>query len=785
VARSYSQRDIKLLFALSRNRCAYPGCDNPIVADATEFDDAAVVGQIAHIVASSGRGPRGDPTFPPEQLDREPNLLLLCGHHHALVDAQDATYTVEQLRAWKREHVAAQPRAAGGAGMAALPVPDQVPAAPRGFVNRDAELALLDDLTTVGDEGDGPAVVVVTGAHGVGKTAISRYWAHRSRSRFADGQLHADLGDLRHRGGVAVGDLLGGFLTAIGLPEEVIPARLEQREALFRSTTAGKRVLLVLDDVENAAEVTPLLPNANGSVVVLTGREPLLELLHDRARPMHVGRLEPKDAETLLRLMIGRDRVRADPAAVAELTGLCDGLPVALRVCGARLEVNTQRPVRWLVEQLVDEASRLEQIAWGPRKSLDVVFGDAYQALELDARLVYRRLGAQPARRFTAGVAAAAAGITAGQASWLLERLMTTQLLEDIGERYRFHDLLHIHSERCARLDDAPEELEAATRRVVGFYLHAARVADVAITPTRLRVGPVPAGYVDGLPQFRSGAEAFAWFELERPNVLAALRAAFDRELYGEVWRICESLWPCYFNRKPYAEWIEAHELGVVAANRTGDAAAESTMRRSLAKALTETGDHDRAEQELTTAGRLAERAGNPVLAASVLDFRGHLDLDRRRFADARAAYEGAREAFEALGVSRGVALEWYHAGRAIAGLGDHAAAARSYRSALDLIDPAADELLLGRTLIHLGEAEFELGDVAAARVAADRALAIMTANGLRYYEARALEVLAAIAAADGDARLAAERWTRAHALYGAIGSRRREDVALRVSRPD
>src|SRR4051794_37444653 len=102
VPRKYSQRDIKLLFALSRNECAYPGCSNPIVADATEFDDAAVVGQMAHIVASSGRGPRGDAAFPPEELDREPNLLLLCGHHHALVDAQDSTFTVEQLRAWKR-----------------------------------------------------------------------------------------------------------------------------------------------------------------------------------------------------------------------------------------------------------------------------------------------------------------------------------------------------------------------------------------------------------------------------------------------------------------------------------------------------------------------------------------------------------------------------------------------------------------------------------------------------------------------------------------------------------
>jgi tetratricopeptide (TPR) repeat protein len=207
-------------------------------------------------------------------------------------------------------------------------------------------------------------------------------------------------------------------------------------------------------------------------------------------------------------------------------------------------------------------------------------------------------------------------------------------------------------------------------------------------------------------------------------------------------------------------------------------------MRSALAKALTETGDHTRAERELTTAKRLAERSGHEVLQASILDFRGHLDLDRRRFRDARAAYEGARAAFEALGVTRGVALEDYHLGRALAALGEHDLAVESYVRALDRINPVEDELLLGRTLIYLAESYRVVGDTQAAVDSLNRALEIMRRNGLRYYEARALEVLALLASDSGDADAAAEYRHDAHAIYAALSSPRAQDIAPHLGDP-
>ncbi|MBI5105909.1 MAG: hypothetical protein HZB46_13185 [Solirubrobacterales bacterium] len=216
------------------------------------------------------------------------------------------------------------------------PVPRQLPPAPRQFVNRAREILQLDAMSTGGAGEPGPAVLVVTGMHGVGKTATTRHWASRNRERFGDGQLYADFGALRHRGGVAVGEVLGGFLRAFGLSDEVIPVSLQERAALYRSQTADKRVLLLLDDVEHAAQVAPLIPNADDSVVLVTTRSSLEELVRDGAGVVRLDPLDPLSASAMLAAMIGEERVAAESGPVARLVEFCDGLPIALRICGAR-----------------------------------------------------------------------------------------------------------------------------------------------------------------------------------------------------------------------------------------------------------------------------------------------------------------------------------------------------------------------------------------------------------------------------------------------------------------
>jgi tetratricopeptide (TPR) repeat protein len=255
---------------------------------------------------------------------------------------------------------------------------------------------------------------------------------------------------------------------------------------------------------------------------------------------------------------------------------------------------------------------------------------------------------------------------------------------------------------------------------------------------------------------------------------------ASRRELDLEVCQIGEALWPCYFNRKPYTEWIEAYELAVAAARRIGDPAVEARLRSALAKALTETGEHACAQEELTTARRMAERSGNVWLQASVLDFQGHLDLDRRRYAAAQAAFESARDMHAEAGVTRGVVLGDFHVGRALAGRGAHREAIDAYEAAIAAIDRTHDAALLGRVQIALATASLELGDVDRSQAAATEALEIARSRALRYYEARALEVLAQLAFDRGEFDAAARRWQEAYAFYHDLASPRADELSAR-----
>jgi hypothetical protein len=482
-----------------------------------------------------------------------------------------------------------------------LPVPDQLPPSTRRFVNRRAELDALDRLTSAPRDGGAP-VVVVCGMSGVGKTATSRHWAHVNRDRFSDGCLYADLG----RGGGESGDVLAAFLQALGVPLDAVPVTLAERVALFRSHTAGKRLLLLLDDVEYAAQVIPLIPSsAPGSVVLVTSRASLEELQVYGAGCVELGPIERASARELLALLIGERRVRAEPHAVEQLVDIAAGLPLALQISGARLAVDRRSPVSRFVNALVDAAEQ-ERIDVGAPGSVDLVFSGAYRALSPPAALLYRRLGAHPGSSFTSVVAEAAAGWPAEPIHGLLHELRVGFLIEDRGSWSRFHEPLLLHARGALALDEPEAEEEAAAGRIVAYYTDTVEWMGHSIDPASQQ----PAAWVAwrGAPPLHSPAEALSWFEAERENLVAVLRTATEHRWDEQVSRIAQALWPAYRRRGHYDEALEVYGLGTRAAQRSGDAAVEARMRLYLARTHLELDDPTLAGTELDVVTAIVEQ---------------------------------------------------------------------------------------------------------------------------------------------------------------------------------
>ena len=661
--------------------------------------------------------------------------------------------------------------------------PQQVPGRPEPFVNREEKLAEVDRLTAPRGEGAGgaPAIVVLRGAKGVGKSAFGRYWAHVNANRFRDGQLYVDFREHRHAGASAGGAVLGELLRSLGLRDEMIPVSTGERAKLFRTETAKKQLLLLLDDARQASEVAQLLPTNADSVVMVTTNESLRELFRIGARPVDLPPLQEGSAEELLASMAGDDRVQGEPSALARLVELCDGLPIALTVCGERL-IDTGRSVEWLVESLEDDRERLAELDYDENLSLRAVFDQGYGSLSPETQVLHRRLGLLPSSTVTPVVGAAAIETTARDAAQLLDELSAAWLIEEVeSQRFRHHDLLHTHARVLAAEVDTVEEQEAAIERVVDYYVGAAQRMDRAIAADRLRLTDAPPPPPAGEKAHETAADALAWFEAERSNLLAILRSAFERELDDQVWQIGEAVWLAYRSHGHWAEAAEVFQWATEAARRVGNKDAEARMLSQLARARMELGDLERAMEELNESHALMEDSPNRALAASIIEWTGVLQLERYEFEAAVSSFEEALSMFEQADVPRGVTMQRYLLGRALIRTGDRSRAVKELRTASACIDPRTDQFFFGRTLWRFGEALAAVGEAAEAREKLEAAIAVLRRHSAYLYEAQAHESLAALERQEGNAAAEAQQLEAAFAIYTEFRALRADEVMARL----
>lgn len=338
------------------------------------------------------------------------------------------------------------------------------------LVGRESELRWL------ASEAEAGGVVVLSGAPGIGKTALAVTAAHQLSQRFPEGCLAIDLRGTEDQP-MSPHTALKRLLTWLGVPGDRIPAAEGDRASLYRTLLRDRRVLVVLDDALDDDQVEPLLGDSGHSLVVVTSRRTLPKV---PARRMSLDVLSTPAAVDLVTSIVGEDVVRDDPGGVADLVSLCGRLPLALRIAGNRLAA-WKVPISHLVFQLHDERLRLDTLSAGDL-ALRSAFEVSFRRLSPPARCVFRRLALLPGEDFGEGLAVAAAGLSRNEVTRALDELVETSLLATASSptRLRFHDLVRVFA-RERFLVDEPEQLRDSVRS----HVLAMAEADVRCAETR------------------------------------------------------------------------------------------------------------------------------------------------------------------------------------------------------------------------------------------------------------------------------------------------------------
>jgi tetratricopeptide (TPR) repeat protein len=425
-------------------------------------------------------------------------------------------------------------------------VPQQLPPCPAAFVGRAEALAQLDAAVDRSASG-GPVVIsALAGAGGIGKTWLAVHWAHRHHDRFPDGQLFVDLRGFSVTGApMPVGEAVWGFLHALGVQADLIPADVDARVRLYRSLAAGKRLLVVLDNAADDEQVTPLLPGSSRCTVLVTSRTILTGLItRYGAVPLPVDVLEADEATTLLARRLGAadTRLTAEPDAAAELVRLCGRYPLALTIVAARAQTRRRVPLAEFAAELREHGLRALDNPANPEASLPAALAPSLRDLTTAQREVFALLGIAPGNDIGLFAAASLAGKPVAPVRAALERLEEASLVErHPGSRYRMHDLIRKYATHIAGQALTEPERRDAMRRVVDYFTYAARDAAQVLNPHSppIRLDPA-AAHVHHQPPPGDVPAAVAWLEIEHAGLLAAQLIAVD---HGWRHRVGELAW--------------------------------------------------------------------------------------------------------------------------------------------------------------------------------------------------------------------------------------------------
>ncbi|MFJ2189708.1 BTAD domain-containing putative transcriptional regulator [Kitasatospora sp. NPDC087861] len=522
---------------------------------------------------------------------------------------------------------------------AARPATGVLPRRTPGFVGRAAELGWLDQAC--GADRPDHALAVVVGAAGAGKTATVVRWAHTAAGGFRDGHLHHDLRGFDPARPSDPAEVLGRFLRALGLAEAEIPEDRARLGALYRTLTAERELLVLLDNVRSAADVTELLPAGPRSATVVTSRNTLEDLVvSEGAALLRLEALPEADALGLLAQILGGERLAAEPAAARRLAELCDHLPLALRIAAARLAAQPAWTVGHLVAEVEDERTRLPALDAHGGVSVRSALNLTLRRLPSTAVRLVALLAVPPGPEVDVPTAAALLEAPPGEARRALGALTAHHLLtETTPGRYGRHDLIRLYGREL--LDaDPPARRHLALVRLLDYYLAAAMAGAGLLQPHLTefeRPVEFPPPVLPDLPDVRSALE---WFRAEEPAVRTLVAAGTEAGEHDRSWQLAFLANCLYFGAGRLTDRLDCLRYGLSAATRTGDPVATALLEAATARALS---GKRRPAEALVLARRADDRTRGhdgpaqiytmAVLAVALAD---HGDLaEARRLSDA------------------------------------------------------------------------------------------------------------------------------------------------------
>ena len=657
---------------------------------------------------------------------------------------------------------------------AARSVPAELPTDAATFSGRANEVARLRTYLTNAAKGPTP-IAAIDGTGGVGKSALALKVAHAAAREFPDGQLYINLrGATPGLAPLAPQLVLTRFLRALGTSD--VPSDLDEATAAYRSLTAGRRVLIVLDDAYDAAQIRPLLPGGSTCAVLITSRDVMSTV--DGVGHLHLDTLTEPDALELLGGLVGPERLRAEPDAAVDIVRRCGLLPLAIRIAGARLATRQDWTLATFAERLADAQGRLDELQYADlavrssfAMSLEHLRSESTRG-DVDPARLFELLGLLDTADFGVPMAAALADSSTHHAVAAIDPLVRAQLVQPVGaSRYTMHDLVRLHARELAteHLDEL--DRQAAIRRALHCYLATVRRAMTMLiydSSPRTQYGTPSAELSHPGVTFPDRTAAADWLAAELDNLLTVTRQALTFAADGPRIAIglSAALNAVWGMRGQWHALIGLHELVLPAAEASGDEDTIALVHGDLGRAYRLSGRPDDAERHFQRAlagwesvgdpgheadmlyslGAISSRRGEQALAeqfyqralqirrdqkdlfgvAHLLNVLGVEAMGANRYTDALPYLNQALTIFRQLDERRGEGMVLANLAEAEVKAGDPKRAVPLYLQATLVYDDAGDKLSEARSLWELGDTLNALGDPDEAKACWRSALTIL-----------------------------------------------------------